>query len=185
MRLFVAAVPPAALQRAAVARTAPLRAAGADVKWVETENLHLTLKFLGEVAAARVDPVRESLRAVGSSLHPFEVRLAGVGSFPPRGRPRVVWMGIESAGPLVALQRAVESALQPHGFAREARPFAAHLTLGRLRSPRGAELLTRVMIPLRTVDLGAWAVRGFTLMESRLSSSGPTYVPVEVFPLAS
>lgn len=159
---------------------ARFRETGADVKWVETESLHVTLKFLGEVGEPGVNEVRAALRSVRGAS--FRLGVRGIGTFPPRGRPRVIWLGLTSADPLAALAATVERVLEPLGFPPEGRPFKPHVTLGRVRSPAGLDRLD--LASLRERAFGSWTVEGVSLMESRLSSKGPTYLEVEQYPLS-
>jgi len=180
LRLFVAVVPPDDVRAALTSIQDALTRAGGDVKWVEPENIHVTLKFLGEVTVERAAEVRAALCTIAAPA--FVMGTGDTGAFPPRGKPRVVWIGLEDSGPLVALQAAVERVLQPLGFPGEDRPFAPHLTVGRVRSPKGVEGLQNAIRDTRAARQ-QWAVQSFTLMESRLSTRGPTYLHVEDFPL--
>lgn len=183
LRLFVAVTLPEAVRGRLAAAQERLRAAQGDVSWVRVENLHLTLKFLGETDGKRVPRVREALRAVGPGLPPFDAVLAGVGAFGGRA-PRVVWAGMaEGAAPLTGLADRVDAALGAVGVAKERRPFAAHATLGRVRSPRNAAALSAAIAAERDASFGAVRVDGFLLMHSQLGPQGSTYSVVERFAL--
>ncbi len=164
---------------------AGLRRAGADVKWVEPANLHLTLKFLGEVPPRGLDAVRESLARPALALPPFTLETAGAGTFPARGRPRVVWLGLTQPVEIARLHHLVEAELTPLGFASEERAFAVHVTLGRVRSPRGVERLQECLDTLQSAApaVPPWRVNRYNLIESRLSSLGPSYLDVEEYAL--
>ncbi|MCL6499232.1 MAG: RNA 2',3'-cyclic phosphodiesterase [Firmicutes bacterium] len=154
------------------------------VKWVEPHNLHLTLKFLGPVEASRVSRVAEALRVVESSA-PFDLHLVGVGAFPrPRGA-RVLWVGVgEGSQELGRLARAVEYALEPLGFAREERPFSAHLTIGRLRTPAYHPELESALDRKSRVEIGCQRVHSVELVQSSLRPTGPVYTVVRSYRLA-
>lgn len=185
LRLFVAIVPPAPLPARLHALQERLRPAGADVKWVEAQNLHVTLKFLGETPETDLPGVKDVLRSLAPTQAPFHLRLAGAGFFPPRGTPRVVWVGLdEGFEALRHLHVAVESACRTLGFAPEDRPFAAHLTLGRVRSTGHEDALKREIVKLRDDVVGSFRVGGFSLVESRLTPRGPVYTHVEDYPLS-
>jgi RNA 2',3'-cyclic 3'-phosphodiesterase len=182
MRLFVAAVLPEALRD----RLAQAQRALADlpfkVRWVKTEGIHLTFAFLGEVAAARLATIQEALAASScSALAPFGLAARGVGVFPERGRPKVVWAGVdgdlEAAG---RLKRVVDEALEPLGFAPEPRPFRPHLTLGRV-TDGGGEEWRRVIERHRDEDFGAFQVTACHLFESLLGPGGARYNRIASF----
>jgi 2'-5' RNA ligase len=184
-RLFVAAwLPPEAADEAAEV-VERLRAGGAEARWVPPGNLHVTLRFLGDVDGETAAAVADALPEVVRGFAPFPLRLAGLGTFPPRGEPRVAWIGVDAgAEELGRLAVRTERALLQAGVlsSPEPRPFRAHVTIGR---------------PLRPGGLGRWqgllgdtAFRGGThvlrevrLVESRLSPRGAEYAPVARFPL--
>ena len=182
MRLFLAVELDAAVRRNASTLITDLakkldRAGGRSVGWVKGDNLHVTVRFLGDVEEARtmalVDALREPVRVA-----PFDLDVNGVGAFPPVGPPRVIWLGI-SAGQdsLARIYADLEARVEALGFEPEDRPYRAHLTVGRVKSPlpgRPRDVLGEM--GLRPV--GRCHVERVTLFESRLSSRGPTYVPV-------
>jgi 2'-5' RNA ligase len=181
MRAFVAIDLSPAVREAVVQVQERVRraAARADVRWVDPAQLHLTLKFLGAVADDRVVAVSSALEAAIAGAPPMELAAGGVGGFPSLARPRVVWAGITTGVPgLAALAGAIERALEPLGFPPEPRPFQGHLTIGRVRSSRGAAELVAALRAAGTPDLGTWTVADVVLYESRLRPAGAVYVPV-------
>jgi len=184
MRLFVAVnLPPEVRERLAAAQDR-LRHAQADVSWVRAENIHVTLKFLGETEK-RLERIRPALAEVGRAGAPFSMEVSGVGSFGGRV-PRVVWVGVgDGAEPLIQLAGRIEAALARVGFAKERRGFTAHLTLGRVRSPRNAEALLAALQELRAEKFGTLTATQFDLMQSELRPSGSVYTPLEKFPLGT
>jgi RNA 2',3'-cyclic 3'-phosphodiesterase len=181
MRLFVAAdVPDAA--RAAVAdaqrRLAATlgRSAGA-LKWVKPDHAHLTLVFLGEVGDA-LAPALVSAVGRDVAIAPFDVTLESIGVFPPRGAPRVLWIGVGLGASRVAdLQREIAARVAALGIPLENRPFHPHLTLARWRDSRPADRERALRAAPPGVVAGA-RIDGATLYHSRLSSAGPTYTPL-------
>lgn len=166
-----------------------LRQSGGDVKWVEPVNFHLTLKFLGNVETVRVPALSSALKASLAGHRAFSVELAGMGAFPSIARPRVIWVGLsEGAGELRLLAQAVDKALEPLGFPREEKPFAPHLTIGRVRDRgirRGVpDELKRSLASSSTVKWGSFLVDSVHLMKSQLTARGPIYSRVEVMQLA-
>jgi len=151
-----------------------LRGTQTSLTWVRPEQVHLTLVFLGNVDAARVSAVVE---AIGGDvdLAPFDVVLEGAGAFPPRGAPRVLWIGTTAgAAELVALQRRLSSRVAGLGVELDARPFHPHLTLGRWRESRPSDR-DRALAVAPSGAIARVHVRCATLYESRLSSSGAAY----------
>jgi 2'-5' RNA ligase len=146
-RVFVAIELPAAVRRNLKEHLDSLRSTVPDARasWVREDNLHLTLKFLGDIPVTKVEALAQSAQHAASEVEPFEIVLAGCGAFPPRGQPRVLWVGIEdSSGQLAALQRALEDECAKAGFPREERPFHPHLTLARIRRPHDSRHLAAV-----------------------------------------
>ncbi len=159
---------------------AEFRKGDADVKWVEPENLHVTLKFLGEVSEDKLSGIIEKTRLALSEISNFRVHLSRIGSFPNLKSPRVVWVGTsEGKEGLKKLNEKIEEYLSHLGFPREKREFSAHLTIGRVRSPREKGKLVNKIEELGSTDVGEFSVDKVLLMESQLSSKGPTYRIIE------
>jgi 2'-5' RNA ligase len=185
MRLFVA-VDLDEPRRVAVARTAAAIARrlegvglGHALKWVDPRNLHLTVRFIGEVDDARAGAIREALgRPLNTAA--FDLAFGGAGVFPAGGSPRVLWLGVlEGAAVLADLHDEIEGRLQALGEAPEVRPFSAHLTLARFKDlDRARGESVRAAIPDVRFDAGACRVEVATLYQSRLTPAGPTYTPL-------
>jgi RNA 2',3'-cyclic 3'-phosphodiesterase len=177
MRLFIAADVPDAVREALAALQARISAAlgrSGTLKWVKPEHAHLTLVFLGNVDDARVPAVVETV-AAAVDLPGFEVAFEGVGVFPPRGAPRVLWVGVGRGDrELVELQRMLASRIAALGLPLEDRPFHPHLTLARWRESRSSDRDRAIAAAPRGVAARAH-VDGATLYQSRLSPAGPTY----------
>ncbi len=154
-----------------------LRRAGARVSWVRPENLHLTLAFLGDTYAERLSDLAAALDGAAAAIAPFTLDVGGLGSFGRPRSPRVVWAGIAGPPPaLTTLHPRIAAALRACGVPLEARPFAAHVTLGRVRSARGAEALTSALgSPMNPPPGGRLAVDRADLMRSKLGPQGPIY----------
>jgi len=164
-----------------------LKQTKADVKWVEPENTHLTLKFLGEISEKQADQIKQVLDKISSDCKPFELSLSDIGAFPELDYPRVIWVGIEKGKKEVEeAAKKIEEELGKLGFANEERPFAAHLTIGRVRSRKNIQALKEVCqlasLPVNkskpanrpTDEL----VNSITLYQSKLTPSGPIYTPL-------
>lgn len=155
-----------------------LQRTGAAVKWVEPENLHLTLKFLGEVPEEQIELVAGALKVVAQATKPFSFSVKGVGGFPDLRRPRVLWVGIEEAQPLLKLQQLVERAMEQLGFAPEERAYHPHITIGRVKATSGMEKVKEILSEYVDVKFGEVFVSHLTLFRSDLSREGPTYTPL-------
>ena len=180
LRLFLAVdVPRSHLETIAEA-VAHLKEAWTDARWTPIENQHLTLKFLGWVAGDRLDEVVQACAAVTERHSAANLALEDLGAFPSARRVRVLWVGVEDpAGSLAALAAGLEGAFGPLGFKREERPFTAHLTLARFKTPR------RIPEGLPSLGLGplGFDVSELVLYRSHLSSRGPRYEVLRTFPL--
>jgi len=150
-----------------------LNATQADIRWTQSDGLHLTLKFLGEIDEAGAGRVMTVLGEVARRHGPFDLRLKGTGAFPGERNPRVLWVGVTAGPELAQLQSELERALEVEGFVQEARPSKPHLTLGRVRG-RGRSL-DRAMTELGAHgrdDFGGMTVGKVALFESRLHPQG-------------
>ena len=151
-----------------------LEATRADIKFVEPENVHLTLKFLGEIEPSLVEQASQVVKE--ASFQPFSARLEGVGVFPNLRRPRVVWAGIsEGVSQLVEVWKDVDTKLSGLGFERERRGFSPHITIGRVRSGRNRERLVEELSTLSDYVFGGLQVDRVVLKKSVLTPRGPIY----------
>lgn len=176
MRLFVAVNLAPEERRRAWEAAQPLREAHLPVRWAAESSLHLTLRFLGEVDAARTGPIGEALAGAVRLARPFTLGLGGVGAFPSLGKPRVVWLGIERHPALELLANDVELALMKLAFEPELRPFSPHLTLG--RAAPGARPAAFRDFASRAAAIGyqdSTTVNSVDLMQSTLGPQGATY----------
>jgi 2'-5' RNA ligase len=156
------------------------------VRWVKPEGIHLTLQFLGDVPAVRIEGTAEAMRQVCMAHAPFPFAVGGMGCFPDVRRPRVVWVGVEEPdGALVGLQHAIVQAMKPFGFAPEKRPFSAHLTLGRVREGRPAALQALgARVAQGGPEIGRQTAVEVHLIRSDLRPSGAAYTTLAVAPLS-
>jgi len=172
--------------RAAVsAAVAPLRADPAPVSWVAPGNLHITMKFLGEISRDRAGAAVEALEDAAAGFRPFGLEAEGAGAFPGTRNPRVLWVGLREPLELVReLQENMENALSGAGFPREDRPFHPHITVGRPRGVLPPAWGDRFVRALSGRRFGEVPVPKVTLYESRLSPGGAVYTVVRDFPLS-
>jgi 2'-5' RNA ligase len=184
IRSFIAIEVPPALKSRMEEILRELRRTDADVKWVRPEAVHLTLKFLGSIRPEDVERISLALSSVIAGGDPFEVRVQGMGCFPNPRNPRVVWMGVDRGKEeLVSLQKAVEKKMSELSFPPEDRPFSPHLTLGRVRSPRGKAGLTQALEKHKGADIGIFQAREVILFRSELRPAGAVYTKLKEFPM--
>lgn len=184
-RCFVAVSLADPARSAVVAYLDGLRASVAGVAWARPEQLHLTLKFLGNVAPARIPGLTARLGAAVGPVEACVLAVAGVGGFPNLARPQVLWVGVRAPG-LAALADVVETACAAEGFAREARPFRPHVTLGRVRT-RGRGARPELGLLGRDGDraFGTSPARSVTLFRSELGAGGARHGVLASLPLAT
>jgi RNA 2',3'-cyclic 3'-phosphodiesterase len=157
-----------------------LRSASADVRWVNPEKIHLTLKFFGNIDEAKIDPIVEAIKEPLRGAEPFHLSIRGTGAFPGLKNPKVIWMGlIDGKGVLIPLQKEIDASLEKIGFQTEGRPFRPHLTLGRVKTNRGREELIRRIEKYREEEVGEFQVEKVVLFKSDLMPSGPVYTALK------
>lgn len=159
-----------------------LKYSGADVKWVEKENIHLTLKFLGDITEDKAKKVGTMLEGIASSAKPFELTLKDIGAFPKTDSPRVIWAGLDKgAKESTDIAKRTDEELLKIGFEPEARPFAAHITIGRVRSPKNKEALKEKILSVPKSwlsDSSSQRISSIALFQSTLTPDGPVYTKI-------
>jgi 2'-5' RNA ligase len=154
-----------------------MRESRSMLKWIKRDQMHLTLVFLGEVPEARVPALTEAVRQPVAQP-PFDLAFGGLGTFPPHGAPRVLWVAVlDGAKNLVDLQRVMAARVVACGIALESRPFSPHLTLARWRDSRPSDRRAALASPGGSV-IARVRVPAATLFHSRLSPSGSTHTPL-------
>ena len=161
-----------------------LRGAGAKVKWVAKQNLHLTVKFLGDVEYEKVNDISRVITDAVADTVPFTLNVRGIGTFPKGGRtPRVVWAGVE--GDIETLEKIftrLNESLVGFGVPYEKRRFSPHATIGRVRSPAGANRLVEAIRVHEDTDFGETEISGLVFFMSELTSKGPIYTALAHIP---
>lgn len=160
------------------------------VKWVAPENLHLTLKFLGEADENKVPEIISALKGTTSAHKRFIINVHGTGVFPNTSWPKVIWVGLESEGGLLALHSEIEKAVEPLGFKPEKRAFTPHLTIGRIKAirnrsdkPQQLERLMHEIEARKDEDFGSFEVSRVELIKSDLQPAGAVHTTVFDSPL--
>ncbi len=185
MRAFVAIALPEDVRENLVALAERLRAGGVKARWPRPENLHLTLRFLGDVTAAQAEAVARDLAVACAGTAPLRLAVRGTGAFPNVRRPSVVWAGVNGTTEALAhVQQAAESAAQAAGLAPEKKRFHPHVTLGRLRDPRRAGRLPALLEAERNFAGGEFSAGAVVLYESELRPAGAVYSQVHTIALA-
>jgi RNA 2',3'-cyclic 3'-phosphodiesterase len=183
VRAFIAVPVPDSVRGTISSFLAPLKRLDADVNWVRPESMHLTLKFLGDIETGRLQAVGDATAETLAGSRAFGLRLGGSGFFPDAKRPSVIWIGVTAgAEALSLLAEASETAAARCGFERGKRPFAAHLTVGRVRSPRGMNRLVPLLsgIGYQSEPFPADTV---LIMKSDLQRTGAVYTPLRTIQL--
>ena len=153
-----------------------LRALRLKAGWVHPQNIHLTLKFLGNITTADIDKVGMAMKAAAEDFKPFTLTVGGIGFFPGIKRPRVIWVGVGGqTQELFALQRSLEDRLAAAGFPKEKRSFKGHLTLGRFRNVPDSAAISRVIQEYTDIGKEEFNTRQIVLFKSELKPSGAVY----------
>ncbi len=150
---------------------------GASLKLVEPENIHITLKFLGEIGEDMVPEIEGVMREAAEGVEPFTVTFEGMGAFPGMNYVRVVWVGVKDGGEMAKISERINKSLAPHGFKKES--FKPHITLARVKSARGKENLVSLIERNAGRNFGEMGVESIRLKKSELRKEGPVYTTVK------
>jgi 2'-5' RNA ligase len=182
VRIFCAVELPEDVRARVGAHVARLREAtqtALKISWEREEKLHLTLKFLGEIEAERVEALTRAANRAAVAGGKFELSLREAGAFPPRGNPRVLWLGLhDETGRLAQLQGRLEAECERENFPREPRPFRPHVTIARIRTPNAAARHVATLHRETEFAPATFDVREFVVMQSRLGAGGSRYTPL-------
>ncbi|NMC53851.1 MAG: RNA 2',3'-cyclic phosphodiesterase [Chloroflexi bacterium] len=160
----------------------------ASVRWVQSQNIHLTLKFLGDISPKNLKILTDLLESETAKHAAFEFNVGKLGAFPNAQRPSVIWVGVESSEALLHLQHRIDVETQRLGYASEARKFSPHLTLGRIsRSASAADIrqIAETLAAVKVGSLGKVRADKVHLFRSDLKPGGAVYTPLYVAPLSS
>lgn len=188
VRAFIAIDLPPSLQASIEQNVSRLRLSlGSDaIRWVPAGNMHLTLKFLGNVPAAHLDFLKHMLTRVAGGFPPFDLTIGGLGSFPNSKRVRVLWAGIHSGNELTDLQRGIDAGAADLGYEKDERPFSPHLTLGRVRQgldDRTLQSIRNAAASFQLGRIGTARVESVHIYQSDLHADGSTYTKLFSAPL--
>ena len=175
IRCFIAVNLPDEMKRTLEQVLSELKKTGADIKWVNAGNVHLTLKFLGNTDASLIPAMTDALSKKLSHYKAFYITIADVGCFPSERRPRVIWIGMEDSEILSGIQKDIDVVLSGFGFAPEERAFSPHLTIGRVRSMKKVTELMKRFADFRNSNFGRVEVSAIHIMKSELKPAGAEY----------
>jgi RNA 2',3'-cyclic 3'-phosphodiesterase len=184
VRLFIAIEIPPEIRATFAALLKELRAIAPQVKWVRSENLHVTLKFLGEPKSGKLSALQNVLASVRSG-QPVNLQFRGLGFFPNERRPKVFWVGMESSPNLKTLAADIDSATHRLEFPLEDRPFTPHLTLARFPVPNVPAKLQQAIQQNSAQSFGSLQTSEIHLIESKLKPAGAEYTTVRTFRFAT
>ncbi|RJP58722.1 MAG: RNA 2',3'-cyclic phosphodiesterase [Candidatus Auribacter fodinae] len=152
------------------------------IRWVKTENIHLTLKFLGNIAIKRVPKICKALDSLASEFSPFSIAITGVGCFPNQKKPRVIWAGVDKNAPLTEkIASKLDAILHEIGFEKEQRPFQPHITIGRVKDPKefsATSHFNSMIQKAQNAKFGECEMTKISLIQSILRPEGPVYTEI-------
>ncbi len=189
MRTFIAIELPKAIKDSLALLEDRLKNSGADVKWVEPRNIHLTLKFLGEVDQQKLEKIAEAMQSIAGNKKTFHLRVSSVGAFPKMEFPRIIWVGINKGdNETKEIAEGLEEKLAKLGIPKENHPFSSHITIGRVKSTLNRDKLIQEFTAaegmLKTGNL-EFNVERITLFQSTLTPNGPVYNPLKTADLTT
>jgi RNA 2',3'-cyclic 3'-phosphodiesterase len=183
IRAFMAFTPPAQVAAEIKALQQAIDRHRLNIKWVAPENIHLTLKFLGDITPQEIEAAgRAAAQTTATVSSPLSVTAKGIGVFPNYKRPRILWTGLSGeTAPLFEFQKKLDANLENAGFEREPRPFKAHLTIGRIKSALDGKTLGTALDNFLNFQSKPFYLETFILYKSVLGSQGPTYTRLATF----
>ena len=181
MRLFVALEVPENVREAIASLAGEFRPLDNKWKWTRAESLHITLKFIGETQPEKLEEIVAALQTVGSDSS-INMKFQGLGFFPNKNQPRVLWVGVETSANLPSLAAEIDAALASLNFPRDERTFTPHLTLARCKEGRISSKLREAIERNTAHEFGALRAASFDLIESKLKSTGAEYTTLHSFP---
>lgn len=180
MRVFIAVELSESIRKTVVQIQGKLGRTEDKIKWVDPSLIHLTLKFLGEIKKEKLGAVIKVTQKIAQKFSPFSMGAKGVGAFPSLSSPRVIWLGVDRGSTnLQRLASELENHLAKDGFSKEKKKWTPHLTLGRVKSLVEPQKLSGLILGEKEVVAGEMQVKEISVIESRLTPSGPIYTALE------
>jgi 2'-5' RNA ligase len=156
-----------------------IKKSGAIVKFVEPQNIHITLKFLGDTDENLIDKIVEMLTESVKNIKPFEIILKGAGVFPNQNYIKVMWIGIENTEQMGKIAYKIDEQVSELGYEREKRKFSAHLTIARVKSAKNKEKLIQIIEKYKEIEFGKIKVDSIKFKQSELTPKGPIYTTLK------
>jgi len=156
-----------------------IKNSGAIVKLVEPQNIHITLKFLGETDEKLIDRIEEIIKESVKNMQPFEILLKGAGFFPNQNYIKVIWIGIGNTEQLGEIAYKIDKQLSELGYDRDKRKFSAHLTIARVKSAKNKDKLIQIIEKYKEIEFGKIIVDSIKLKQSELTPKGPIYTTLK------
>ncbi len=156
-----------------------INSVNADIKVVEPQNIHITLKFLGDTPEEKIDQIEQIIIDSVEGISPFSIKLIGTGVFPNKNYIRVVWIGIKDIEKLVTIAKNIDEKIAKLGFKKEKRGFSAHLTIGRVKTAKNKDVLLKKIENYSDFDFGIQEVKSIKLKKSDLTPKGPIYTTMK------
>jgi len=186
MRCFLAIELPSAIRDRLRALQEQFDSLGRAVRWTKVDQIHLTLKFLGEVPDNNVPALCEAAKNIASCFEPFDLEISDTGCFPPHGQARIVWAGIPNPPQtLIDCHKKCEQTYADLGFKKENRAFKPHLTIGRVKDFSASRQIRAVVHSAQVFNAGNFTVKELIMFQSILKPQGPTYIPLTHAPFTS
>ncbi len=183
MRSFIAIAVPPAIKSSIDGVIRSISGDVRGIRWVSTENIHLTLKFLGDVSDDLVSDIENRLKLIGKRYQPFSTGIRGAGAFPNFKNPNVLWLGVEVSDQLGALFRDIDATLSEIGFEKDSRRFSPHLTIGRVKDRHNIGRVLNELSTYKDAFFGTIEIREILLMKSVLKPSGAEYSKAAIIKL--
>jgi 2'-5' RNA ligase len=178
LRCFIAIELPDSVKSSLSRLQDELKKCNADIRWVNPGNVHLTLKFLGNIKEEMLQTIINGIEKVCRSRNPFNLEIKGIGMFPNAKSPRVLWLDVENNSLIMSLQADIEKEMGKAGFKQEERKFKAHLTIGRFRSSSGREDIFKAVSAHEKDSFGIINVNSMSLMKSDLNPDGARHTMI-------
>jgi len=152
-----------------------IKKTGANVKLVEPENIHITLKFLGNTDEERIADIKKIIKSVVEDVKPFKISLEGTGVFPDKNYIKVIWAGIKNSEKIEKIAEEINEKLSKLGFKKDKRKFSAHLTIGRVKTAKHKDKLLQILDKYKDFKFAEFEVKSIELKKSQLTPNGPVY----------
>ena len=163
----------------------PFKKLSSPIRWVKPQNIHITLKFIGEVPGEKYSQMEENLTAATFNTGPFNLTLAGCGKFGKKESLNILWTGIAPNQKLEHIYNTIEDTLEKSGIEKETRPFKPHITVGRNKKNFNFKSFFKIIEEKKDLPITEFTVDGFQLFKSRLTPSGPVYSILKEIPLVA